>query len=86
MVASVDNADAPVESDGPDRLKRAQQVLDGAYEQARASDYRPDTAAMRVLGRAEQGYQQAKQDEAYDHPPDTAYIAQRPDVEPVAVS
>ena len=65
----MDDVDVPVESDGPDRVKRARQVLDGDYEQARACDYERDTPAMRILGLAEQNYQQVRQDGPYDGRP-----------------
>lgn len=67
----MDDAEVPVETAGPDRskLKRARQVLDSTYEQARAGDYEQDTSAMRVLGRAELNYQRVRQDGVHDGPP-----------------
>lgn len=56
------------EGEGPGKLKRAKQVLDAAYEQARAGHY-CDPPSMRVLRRAEQDYQEARQEGEPDESP-----------------
>ncbi len=56
------------EGEGLGKLKRAKQVLDAAYEQARAGHY-SDPPSMRALRRAEQDYQQARQEEESDQSP-----------------
>lgn len=62
------DAEVSPEGEAPGKLKRAKQVLDDAYERARAGHY-CDTPSMRVLRRAEQDYQEARQEGVPDESP-----------------